>query len=229
MILDSFPGVCCGYLCFRNSHLGQISSCIPLPASSLGTECLADPPVAKPRGYWWEQYAREDGRQKCMVTNAGFSPIVYLYMCKVEVRLFSVCQTHTWTYGQKSLFSKVHHICLCVEDTLSPCNERKEGGRKALRLNCWVTFLVFLSHDDSFLRINSAFCATAPYLQNIAVPWGFLYGSSNKYFTNANDWGHPTSLSLLCRQGFGKGKEQEGDQLHAMQQIAGKGSTDLLL
>jgi len=27
--------MCCGYLCFRSSDLGQISSDIPLPASSL--------------------------------------------------------------------------------------------------------------------------------------------------------------------------------------------------
>lgn len=49
-------------------------------------------------------------------------------------------------------------------------------------------------------------------MKNIAVPWEFLYGSSNKYFINANESSQQlsTSLSSLCRQDFGKGEEQEG-------------------
>lgn len=84
-------------------------------------------------------------------------------------------------------------------------------------------FLVILSHDDSFLQINSAFCATAlPICKILQCPGDFsIEALINILQMLMNQVTQQLSMSLssLCRQGFGK--EQEGDQLHAMQQIWG--------
>lgn len=84
IILHHFPVVCCGYLglpVFPNLTPRADFFLHPLPASSLllGMQHVTDPPVPKPRGYWWAAgYTRKGGRQKCISTNAGFSLIVYL-------------------------------------------------------------------------------------------------------------------------------------------------------
>ena len=76
-------------------------------------------------------------------------------------------------------------------------------------------FLVFLSHDDSFLKINSAFCTTAlPICKTLLSPGDFsMEALINilQMLMNQVTQQLSASLSSLCRQGFGKGKEQEGD------------------
>jgi len=84
-------------------------------------------------------------------------------------------------------------------------------------------FLVFLSHDNSFLQINSVFCATALPICKILQPPGdsSMEALINilQMLMNQVTQQLSTSLSSLRRQGVSK--EQEGDQLHAMQKIWG--------
>lgn len=84
-------------------------------------------------------------------------------------------------------------------------------------------FLIFLSHDDSFQQINSAFCVTALPICKILQSLGdfsveALINILQMLMSQVTQQ-LSTSLSLLCKEGFGKVKEQESDQLHAMQQI----------
>ena len=134
MILDSFPGVCCGYLCFRSSHLGQ-TSCIPLPASSLllGTECLTDP-VANPRGYQWEQRTQGRMADRSVLSQMLGSPPLYIYISARLKCNYSVYVRHTHEHIARKAYFPRYIMFSCVwKDTLSPCIERKENGRKALR------------------------------------------------------------------------------------------------
>lgn len=80
-------------------------------------------------------------------------------------------------------------------------------------------FLVFLSHHDSFLQSISAFCATAlPVCKILLSPRDFsvealiniLQMLMNQVIQQLS-----TSMFSLCRQGFGKGQEQESEQLYA--------------
>lgn len=92
MILDSFLGVCCWLPVLQKLtpravfFLHLTSSIISPPWNS-----LTDSPVVK---LWGTVYAKEAGRQKCIVTNAGFSPVVYLPVCKAEVQLCCACQMY---------------------------------------------------------------------------------------------------------------------------------------
>lgn len=136
MILDIFPGVCCGYLCFRSSDLGQISSCIPLPASSfpLGTGCLTDPPVAKPHGYWWEQRMQGRMADRSVLSQMLDSPPLYIYICARLKCNYSAYVRHTHEHVVRKAYFPRYIVFACVwRDTLSPCNKRKEDGRKPLR------------------------------------------------------------------------------------------------
>lgn len=136
--------------------------------------------------------------------------VVILCMCAHEcsVRKAYSSRYVMFVFARTSWAPETEENRSCTEDGTKAL--RKPLGYVSTSLTSWWQFF--------FYKFCLLHCCS-PHLKNIAVPWGLNMEALINILqrrTNQLSQQHGMPLSSLCRQGFGK--EQEGDQLYAMQQ-----------